>query len=86
MRNSLVSRKLGLHLLHRRPPDGDEGALVAHRIAVVGGGEDCDALAVVTDLVAFVFDLVAPDDIVETVRLQEVLGYVGAELAADAPF
>ena len=62
----------------------DEGALVAHRVAVVGRAEHGDALAVVRKLVALVLDLVAADHVVQAVELQEPVGDVGAELAADA--
>lgn len=52
---------------------------------VVGRGEDGDALAVVGHLVALGLDLVAADDVVEAVALQEALGDVGPELAAHPP-
>lgn len=86
MRDRLVRRELGLHLLRRRAPDGDEGSFVAHGVAVVGRGEDGDALAVVADLVAVVLDFVTADDVVEAVALEEVRGDVRTKLAADASF
>lgn len=49
---------------------------------VVGRREDGDALAVVGHLVAAVLDLVAADDVLQLVELQEALGHVGAKLAA----
>lgn len=49
---------------------------------VVGGREDGDTAATVRHLVAFGFDLVAADDVVELVFLQEGLRHVGPELAA----
>ena len=38
----------------------DEGAFVAHLVAVVGGGEDGNALAVVLNLVPLLLTLVTP--------------------------
>ena len=40
-----------------------------------------DALSVVRDLVAHVLDLVAADDVLEAVPLQEPVGDVGAEMS-----
>lgn len=75
MRHRLVDLELGFHLL---AVEDDESAFVAHRITIVGGGEDCDALSVVSNLVAHVLHLMRPNDIVQLVPLQEVLGHVGA--------
>ena len=52
---------------------------------VVGGREDSDTAATVCHLVALSFDLVAADDVVQVVLLQEGLGDVGPKLAAHAP-
>ena len=79
-------RKLGLHLLRARALQGDERPLVAHRVAVVGGGEHCDTLPVMAHFIPFVFHFVTSNNIVHVVGVQEVLGDVRAELAADAPF
>ena len=49
MRHGLVRGELGLEL-GVPAVEGDEGALVAHGVAVVGRGEHRDALAVVGDL------------------------------------
>lgn len=54
-------------------------------VPVVGRWEDGDALPWVGDLVTLSFDLVAADDVVQLVLLQEALRHVGAELAAHAP-
>ena len=84
MGNGLVGGKFGLHLLCGRPLEGDEGALIAHGIAVVGSGEYCDAFAVVAHLVPLVLHLVTSDDVVHSVGVEEVLCDVGTELATDA--
>lgn len=52
---------------------------------VVGGGKDGDAAAAMRHLVALGLDLVAADDVVQVVLLQEGLGDIGAKLAADTP-
>lgn len=83
MGHCFVGRKLRLHLLGGRAPQGNEGTLVTHGVAVVGRGEYCDALSVVADLVTLVLHFVAAHDVVHAVRVQEVLGDVGTELAAD---
>jgi hypothetical protein len=84
MRYGLVGGKFGLHLLRCRPLEGDEGALIAHGVAVVGSGEYCDAFAVVAHLVPLVLYLVTSNDVVHSVGLKEVLGDVGPELATDS--
>lgn len=75
MRHGFVDLVLRLHLL---PVEDNEGAFVAHRITIVGSGEDSDALPVVSNLVSHVLHLMRPNDIVQFVPLQEVLGDVGA--------
>lgn len=52
---------------------------------VVGGREHGDAAAAVRHLVALGLDLVAADDVVQVVLLQEGLGDIWPELAAHAP-
>lgn len=52
---------------------------------VVGGREDGDTVAAVRHLVALSLDLVAADDVVQVVLLQEGLGDIGPKLAAHAP-
>ena len=61
MGHGLVARELGRQVVAL---EGDEGSLVAHAIAVVGGGEDGDTLPVVIYLVSLVFDLVTANDVV----------------------
>lgn len=75
MRNGFVDLVLGFHLL---AVQDDIGAFVAHRITIVGSGEDRDALSVVSNLVAHVLYLMRPNDVVQLVPLQEILGNVGA--------
>ena len=77
-------RKLGLHLLRGGALQGDERPLVAHGVAVVGSGEDRDALALVAHFIAFVFDLVTAHNVVHAVGVEEVLRDVRPELAADS--
>lgn len=74
MWNGLVHLVERLHLL---AVEDYESTFVAHRITIVGGGEDGDALAIVSDLVSHVFHLVRPNDVVQLVSLKEVLGDVG---------
>lgn len=52
---------------------------------VVGGRKDGDAAASVRHLVALGLDLVAADDVVQVVLLQEGLGDIGPKLAAHTP-
>ena len=54
--------------------------LVPHGVAVVGGGEDGDALPPVGLLVPGVLDLVRPHHVVEAVLGQEGVRHVRAEL------
>lgn len=75
MRHGFIDLVLGFHLL---AVEDDISAFVAHRITIVGGGEDSDAFSVVSNLVAHVLHLMRPNDIVQLVPLQEVLGNVGA--------
>lgn len=81
MGDGLVRCELGRHVVSFQC---DERALVAHTVAVVGGGEDRDALGVVIDLVTLILDLVTPDDVVELVQCEELVRHVRTELAADA--
>ena len=67
MWNGLVADELGRHFRVVGAGKVDEGTLVPHGVAVVGCGEDGDALAVVADLVPVVLDLVAPHDVVQLV-------------------
>lgn len=75
MRHGFIDLVLRFHLLS---VEDNEGAFVAHRITIVGSGEDSDALSVVSNLIAHVLHLMRPNDIVQFVPLQEVLGDVGA--------
>lgn len=59
---------------------------ISYNSPIVGRGKDRNALAIVGHLVAFVLDLVAPDDVVEFVVLQEGLRHVRSELDADSAF
>lgn len=52
---------------------------------VVGGGEDGDTAATVCHLITLGLDLVAADDVIQVVLLQEGLGDIGPKLAAHAP-
>lgn len=52
---------------------------------VVGGREHGNAAAAVCHLVALSLDLVAADDVVQVILLQEGLGDIGPKLAAHAP-
>jgi hypothetical protein len=53
--------------------EDDDGALVAHLIAVVGSGEDGDATTVVGHLIASVLALVRAHDVLQIVLLKEPL-------------
>ncbi len=89
MWNSLIRHQFGLgQALGRivRAPDVDEGPLVAHGVTIIGGGEHCDALAIVADFIAGLFDLVAAHDVVQPVVVKETLRHIRAELAAHASF
>ena len=57
VRDGLVGDELGRHLAVVGARQVDESSLVAHLVAVVGGREHCDALAVMHHLVAVVFHL-----------------------------
>lgn len=62
----------------------DVGGFVSHLVTIVGGREDGDTAATMGHLVALGLDLVAADDVVQLVLLQEGLGDVRPELAAHA--
>ena len=53
--------------------EDDDGALVAHLVAVVGSGEDGNATTVVGHLIASVLALVRAHDVLQIVLLQEPL-------------
>ena len=72
-----VLRELRLQIV----PEVDERTLVAHAVAVVRGGEDGDALASVFYEVALVFNLMAADEQLETVVLEEGRGNIRPEAA-----
>ena len=57
MRDGFVCDVFGWHLCVVAACEVDEGALVAHAVAVVGSREHSDALAIVVDLVTVVFHL-----------------------------
>lgn len=64
----------------------DKRPLVAHGVTIIGCRENCDAFAVVHELIAVLFDLVTAHYVVETVVLEESLSHVWTKLAAHAPF
>jgi hypothetical protein len=74
MWNRFVDLVVRFHLL---AVENDVGSLVAHGITIIWRRKDCDALAIVGDLIAHVFDFVRADDVVEFVSFEEVLGDIG---------
>lgn len=58
-------------------------SLVSHLVTIVWCREDSDTFAVVRNLVALWLHLVAPDDVIQFVLLQEPFGDVRAKLATD---
>mmetsp|Transcript_81159 Transcript_81159/g.173667 ORF Transcript_81159/g.173667 Transcript_81159/m.173667 type:complete len:264 (+) Transcript_81159:34-825(+) len=67
---------------HRRQGftvQADERALVAHLVAVVGRREQGYELPTMLDAVALLAHLVASDDKIQAICLQEVLGYILTE-------
>lgn len=69
--------------LHADVSEANEGAFVAHLVAVVGRGEDSDALPIVLRFVAFVAHFMGANDELQVVLAQEGLGVVGAEAEAE---
>jgi hypothetical protein len=75
MWNCFVNFIVWLHLL---AVENDISTFVAHCITIVWRRKDCDALSIVSNFVAHVFDFVRANDVVEFVSLEEVFGDIGA--------
>jgi hypothetical protein len=82
MRNCCELHELGPHVVVLA--EADEGALVAHLVAVVGSTENGDTLSIVLHHISFILNLVRAHDQLQVVGAEEVLGDVGAESKSHA--
>ena len=80
MRHRFKRSKFGDHVFLQ----GNKCSLIAHLIAIVRCGEDRDTFPVVTNFVSLVLNLVAPNDVLQLISVQEGAGDVGSELYAYA--
>lgn len=83
MRHGFVGREAGFKIT---AIECYVSALVTHCVTVVWCREDCYALSVMCNLVAFMLHFVATYDIVEIVQPQKPVRHIWTELHANTTF